>query len=220
MAKRPNEQIGQRPNSRLRVLFVELDGADSTIEEALRTVERMRRAPEAAQQLLKRIANPANDTPEQTASEDTASAEQVADQFNGDAETEQRAATKRGQGPKKDHNAGIELVGDLNFVPKNEVALKSFFTEKSPSSDMDQVLVICYYLQHTLKLANYGPGHILSGFKHVGEPIPVDLKSTIRNMKKGKAWLNFTDLKNIHTTTEGDNRVEHQLGKGENGEDV
>ena len=27
-----------------------------------------------------------------------------------------------------------------------------------------------------------------------------------------KAWLGFTDIENIHLTTEGDNRVEHELG--------
>jgi hypothetical protein len=79
---------------------------------------------------------------------------------------------------------------------------------------MDQVLVICHFLQHAVQTAQIGPGHILSGFKHVNKPVPKDLKQTIRNMKTKKAWLNFADIENIRLTTEGDNRVEHGLGKG------
>jgi len=218
MAKRQGEQSGQRPNSQLRVLFVELNGADTTIEEALRTVERMRRSPEILRQPINRITTPTSAADGQTTPEESTSCDAspiVEDYVNGgEGETENAPLRqKRGQGPKKDRNAGIELVGNLDFVPKGKPALKSFFTEKAPGSDMDQVLVICHYLQHTLELPAYGPGHILTGFKHVGERVPVDLKATIRNMKKEKAWLSITEMENIRVTTEGDNRVEHELGK-------
>ena len=72
----------------------------------------------------------------------------------------------------------------------------------------------------TLKLEPFGPAHVLTGFKHVGKPVPVDLRQTIRNMKK-KAWLNFTDIENLRVATEGENEVEFKLprsrGKGANG---
>ena len=82
---------------------------------------------------------------------------------------------------------------------------------------MDQVLVICHFLQHTLQSAQIGPGHLLSGFKHVGKQVPKDLKQTIRNMRDKKAWISFTDIENIRLTTEGENRAEHELGKSNNG---
>jgi len=124
---------------------------------------------------------------------------------------------KRGDGDPKDRNAGISLVGDIDFVPSGKPSLKDFFGEKNPGSDMDQVLVLCHFLQHTLKYPKFGPGHILSGFRHIGKPVPKDLKGTIRNMRREKVWLNFTDIEHIRLSTEGDNRVEHDLGNN-NGE--
>lgn len=121
---------------------------------------------------------------------------------------------KRGEGERKDRNAGIKLVGDIDFFPDGKLSLKDFFAEKAPTSDMDQILVLCYFLQHTVQSPQIGPGHILGGFKHVAKPVPKDLKQTIRNMKEKKAWLNFGDIETIRLTTEGENRVEHELGKG------
>jgi hypothetical protein len=221
MAKRPIEQNGQRPNSSLRVLFVELNGSDTTIEEALRTVERMRRTGENGQQANKRIANLATVADGQNGVDESIPpvTSQPGDDLvpGGNGETEivplETERPKRPPGPKRDRNSGIELVGSLNFVPEGKTALKTFFSEKSPLSDMDQVLVLCHYLQHVLQSPTFGPGHILTGFRHVGKPVPTDLRQTIRNIKKEKAWLNFTDPENIRMTTEGDNRVEHELGK-------
>lgn len=122
------------------------------------------------------------------------------------------ARRKRGEGDPKDRNAGIAPVGDIDFVPSGKPSLKALFAEKAAASDMDQILVLCHFLQHTLQLPKYGPGHILSGFKHVGKPVPKDLKATIRNMKKEKAWLSFTAMESIRLTTVGENRVEHELG--------
>src|ERR1700722_10703990 len=161
MAKRPNEVISQRPNSRLRVLFVELDGADTTIEEALRTVERMRRSPEIVRPLGQRITSSTNTVDAQSTLDELTPpdlSQTSQDQTDSDdGETEQAPSMlgerqKRGQGPKKDRNAGIELVGNLDFVPKGKPALKTFFAEKAATSDMDQVLVLCHYLQHVSEL--------------------------------------------------------------------
>ena len=224
--KRGREQSGQNPNSRLRVLFVELDGADTTIAEALRTVERMRRPSEILQQPLKRVAGSGTTADGQgpAAEQTTLDLGETAQEHagngngngNGDAETdvsEASARPKRGQGPKKDRNAGIQLVGDLDLVPNGKPALKGYFAEKAPGSDMDQVLVLCHYFQHVLQLATFGLGHILTGFRHVDEPVPVDLRGTVRHIKNSKAWLSFTDMENIRVTTQGDNRVQHELGK-------
>jgi len=81
---------------------------------------------------------------------------------------------------------------------------------------MEQILVLVHYMQHTLELPAIGPGHILTAFKHVGKPVPADLRATIRNMKNQKVWLNFTDLEAVRVTTQGDNIVEHDLGAKEN----
>jgi len=123
------------------------------------------------------------------------------------AESNDSAAvpTRKRGGPKTDRNAGIKLVPDLDFVPNGKEALKKFFAEKEPKNDMEQVLVLVYYMQHTLTLPAIGPRHILTAFKHVGKPVPVDLRATIRNIKNQKVWLNFTDWEAIRVTTQGDN---------------
>ncbi|MFT3788149.1 MAG: hypothetical protein QM770_18595 [Tepidisphaeraceae bacterium] len=120
---------------------------------------------------------------------------------------------QRGEGPSIDRNAGITLVGDIDFVPADKESLKAFFASKSPTTDMDNCLVISYYLQHTLGLSAFGFGHVLSGLKHVGKRVPKDLRQTLSNMKSQKAWIKIDAEKNIQLTTEGDNRVEHDLPK-------
>ncbi len=219
MAKRGSNQAGQRPTSSLRVLFVELNGADTTIEEALRTVERMRRPVEVLPPLLKSIANenaptaPADSTLFDTLDGiETNGVANEPDTAGDDAESGRR---RRGDGPKVDRNAGITPAGDVDFYPSDKSSLKGFFDEKCPRTDMDKALVLCYYLQETLELPQFGPGHVLAGFREVDKAVPVDLKQTLRNMrgntKRGKAWLNFTDIEKIQLSTGGINRVLHQL---------
>jgi hypothetical protein len=233
MAKRANEQIPTRSNSSLRVRWVEVEvnGADTTIEEALRAVERMRRPVIDAPPTAKRIAHTVAPVNGESAPADEPTLFDNLDQIQADGASTESAPDaprdttaradpvrkKRGEGDKKDRNAGIKPVGDIDFVPAGKQALKDFFAEKGPNSDMDQILVLCHFLQCSVQSAQISPGHILSGFKHVGEPVPKDLKQTIRNMKEKKAWLNFTDIENIRLTTEGENRVEHELGKGDAG---
>ena len=118
---------------------------------------------------------------------------------------------KRGAGPKVDRNAGLVAVPDVDFIPDDKQPLRQFFTDKSPSTDMEQVLVLCHYLQFTAEVDRYGAGHLLSAFRHVGKPIPVDLRSTLRNMKDKKGWLRFPSIDDLRLTTEGENAVEHDL---------
>jgi hypothetical protein len=229
VAKRANEHAPQRPNGSLRVRLyeVEVNGADTTIEEALRAIERMRRPVIDAPSAPKRIASSVAPVNGDTALPDDPTLFDNLDQVQADAPTAEiapdaandiagtdLARKKRGDGDRKDRNAGIKPVGDINFVPNGKQSLKAFFAAKAPDSDMDQILVLCHFLRHTVQCDQIGPGHILSGFKHVGKPVPKDLKKTIRNMKDKKAWLNFTDIENIGLTTEGDNRVEYELGNG------
>jgi len=56
---------------------------------------------------------------------------------------------------------------------------------------------------------------VMTAFKEAGKAIPVDVRQTIRNVKRSKIWLNFTDIEDVRTTTQGDNFVEHEMGKGE-----
>lgn len=78
---------------------------------------------------------------------------------------------------------------------------------------MELALVAVYYMQHKMNLAKIGPNHLMTAFKEVGKPIPVDLKQTIRNVMNRKMLLHFTDIEDIKTTTQGDNVIEHEMKK-------
>ena len=64
-------------------------------------------------------------------------------------------------------------------------------------------------------MTKIGPAHVMTALKEAGRAIPVDLRQTIRNVKKSKMWLNFADIEDIRTTTQGDNFVEHEMGASE-----
>jgi hypothetical protein len=129
------------------------------------------------------------------------------------------ARRSRGEGPKKDRNAGIELVPELDLVQEGGTSLKSFFAEKAPGTDEEKVLVFAYYLNHSAKTDQIGLGHILTCFKHMDERVPLDLRSTVRNFAKrnGKGWITSADMNDLKVPTIGENHVKHEMGKIKSG---
>jgi hypothetical protein len=121
---------------------------------------------------------------------------------------------RRGGGPRVARNASIQLVPSLDFVQEGKQPLKEFFAAKNPRTDIEQILVFGFYMQEVMELADFSPGHILSAYKHFGDlSIPLDLKGTLRNMKRDKLWLKFTDIQHMRVDTEGENYVKTVLGK-------
>ena len=221
MAKRGYEEAGV-DKGKIRLLYAEVEGNNQSLQDALKTMVTAMNRPS---QLITAPPRTVTSSPaglgaqaDQSASQEQPTAEALDDASPGESnEPPVGSVRKRGGGPKTDRNAGIKLVPDLDFVPDGKEPLKKFFAEKEPKSDMEQTLVLVYYMQHTLALPAVGPGHILTAFKHVGKPVPADLRATVRNMKNQKVWLNFTGLEAIRVTTQGDNFVEHELGPEGNG---
>jgi len=220
MAKRNSDQGSDSDKGRIRFVYAEVEGNNQSLQDLMKTMISTMNRPVQIAATPKRFTSSVQPAPSAADAEATLfNAEELADQ----EEAAEQPATlptaasrqKRGEGAKTDRNANIAVVFDLDFGPDGKPSLKEFFAEKTPDTDLDQVLVLAHYLQHTLRLSAIGPGHILTAFKHVGKPVPVDLRQTIRNMKKGKAWLNFTNIEAIRVTTEGENRVEHELGQGQ-----
>ena len=87
--------------------------------------------------------------------------------------------------------------------------------EKNPKNDIEITLVILYYMQHIMALSRIGPAHVMTAFKAAGDWFPEASSRPSRNVKKSKMWLNFSDIEDIRTTTQGDNFVEHEMGKSE-----
>ena len=123
------------------------------------------------------------------------------------------ARKARGSGPKIDRNANISLVPDLNFRPAGHPTLRDFFAEKAPSTDMEHILVVVYYMQHSMGVPKIGLRHIRTALREVSKSLPADLRQTIRNMRVNKAWVNYADLDDIKTATGGENHVLHDMGK-------
>lgn len=150
--------------------------------------------------------DPVEPTDDAVATEQTAS--------SGDGVVPPR--TPRGEGPKTDRNASIIPASDVSFRPEGKKSLQTFFSEKAPSTDMEQVLVICYWLERIAAVAAVSRGHVLSGLREVAKPIPKDLTQTIRNMGPGnkkKAWLNVSEIDKLRLSTIGSDYVDHKLGK-------
>ncbi len=235
MARGNNDREQGEEKGKIRFIIAEVEGNNQTLQDLVRTMAPMLSRPVHVQMPAKLAQNGTagaassarptepNQFNQESAAPEVSDAEEVEQPDAGAAGSTRK---KRGEGTKTERNAGISPVSDLNFVPKDKPALKAFFAEKGPATDMEQVLVVAYYLKQTLELATFGPGHIFAGFKHVSKPIPVDLRQTMRNMKpmvgtkQGKCWLNFTDVESARLTTEGENVVEHELprkGSGDTG---
>jgi hypothetical protein len=216
MAKRSNEAAPAADKAKVRVFFAEVEGNNDSVQEALKTmVSAMSRPVRVISEqngngkapLLVQQAN---------ADEVDESIEEVEDAGAVSEEPEGTNNRKpRGTGRKIDRNAGLNLVPNLNFRPDGKRSLKEFVEAKKPDSDLETVLAAVYYMQHEMLQSKISPSHVMTVFKEVGKAIPADLRQTIRNVKKTRMWLNFADIEDIRTTTQGDNFVEHEMGIGQ-----
>jgi hypothetical protein len=212
MARRGNDPTGG-DKAKVRVLFAEVDGNNESVQEALRTMV------SAMSRSVRMVHVKANGELPAIAPQDI-DADSVDDALDSDSvaeepsQSESNAGRKpRGSGPKTDRNAGIALVPDLNFRPEKHPPLREFFAGKAPSSDMEEILLVVYYMQHMMKVSKVGLGHIRTALGDVGKSIPLDLKQTIRNIRGKKAWVKYTELDDITTATAGENHVLHDMGK-------
>lgn len=208
--------------TKVRVFYAEVDGSNQSVQEMMRSLTTaMGRSPQimGPNRVLRAPNAPAGDAREN----ETAEPELVDGDLLSDTEEEATpveaspasARRRRGEGPKKDRNAGIDLVPDLDLVQENGTSLTEFFVQKKPTTAEKQVLVFAYYLKHHVKVSPIGPGHILTCYTHLELRKPLDLKQTIRNFAKNKGWLTCADMNDLKLTTAGENHVKHELGKGD-----
>jgi len=214
MGKRNNDPISGMDKAKVRVFFAEVEGNNESVQEALKT-------------MVSAMSRPVRVISEQRANgkaavllshADGQEVEEATDQVEEAEAPEEESAPltprkPRGTGNKVDRNAGLNLVPNLDFRPKDAQSLEAFMDEKSPKSDMELTLATVYYMQHTIELTKIGPSHVLTALRDVKKLIPVDVRQTIRNVKSKKMWLNYSDIDDIRTTTQGDNFVEHEMGR-------
>jgi hypothetical protein len=216
MAKRSNDPASSLNRAKVRVFCAEVEGSNESVQEALKTMVLAMSRP--VRVISEQKANgKAPVLLEQPDVEELGEEIGELDEAPSSAEdsASQSSRKPRGAGKKVDRNAGLELVPDLNFRPNGKQTLKEFVEQKRPKNDVESVLVLLHYMQHSMGLSKIGPAHVMTAFKEVGKPIPADLKQTIRNIKKSKMLLNFTDIEDVRMTTQGDNFVEHEMGTSE-----
>ncbi len=214
MAKRVSDQTVVPDRAKVRVIFAEVEGNNESVQEALRTMVSAMSRPVKIVSEPRLAENGASLLGQAEASIDEEAAQHVEEvEAPSDAQPSNSERAPRGSGKKIDRNAGLQLVPNLNFRLTGEKSFKDFVSEKDPKNDVDVVLLALYYMQHVMKLQKIGPNHLMTAFKEVGKPIPLDLKQTIRNVMNRKMFLNFSDIDDIRTTTQGDNVVEHEMGK-------
>jgi len=214
MAKRSNEPILTGDKAKVRVFFAEVEGNNESVQEALKTmVSAMNRSVRVSHQ--KSNGATATLLPQADIDEVAEAIDEEEEAEALDELTTSNVRKPRGTGKKVDRNAGLSLVPDLNFRLEGKQSLREFVKKKNPKNDLEATLAMVYYMQHMMTLSTIGSSHVMTAFKEVEMPIPVDLRQTIRNVKKSKMWLNFNDLDDIRTTTQGDNFVEHEMGKSE-----
>jgi hypothetical protein len=218
MARRGSEPPSGSDRAKVRVFFAEVEGNNESVQEALKTmVSAMSRPVRVISEA--KVNGKAGALLQQADAEEVEEAIPSAEDDENETLSVEPASSNarrpRGSGKKTDRNAGIELVPNLDFRPSGEPTLKEFVEGKNPKNDLEAALVAVYYMQHFMKVAKIGPSHVMTAFKEVGKAIPVDLKQTIRNIKKTKVWLNFTDIEDVRTTTQGDNFVDHEMGKSD-----
>lgn len=214
MAKRSGEPASGTDKAKVRVFFAEVEGNNESVQEALKTmVSAMSRPVRVISDQKVNGRPPA--LIENVDVEQVEDAPDLVDEVDSSEEepSSQTARKPRGTGKKVDRNAGLELVPNLNFRPVGKQAFKEFVQHKDPKNDVEMVVVALHYMQHLMELPTTGPSHVMTAFKEAGKAIPVDLRQTIRNVKKAKMWVNFTDIEDVKTTTQGDNFVEHEMGK-------
>lgn len=216
MAKRNNEPASGADKAKVRVFFAEVEGNNDSVQEALKTMVSAMSRPVRVVSEQQTNGKAAVLLQQDNAQESEESIDQIEEaDAVGDESTAANARKPRGTGKKTDRNAGLNLVPDLDFRLDGKQPLKEFVAEKGPENDIETVLVAVYYMQHVMGLTPINASHVMTVFKEAGKAIPVDLRQTIRNVKKSRMWLNFADLDDIRTTTQGDNFVEHEMGKNE-----
>lgn len=105
-----------------------------------------------------------------------------------------------------------QIVKDLDLSAKGEKeALKSFYTKKSPSTAMERNAVFVYYLEKIADIKSIGVNHIYTCYKDVNEKVPGALRQSLLDTSFRKGWIDTKSIDDITITTQGENRVEHEL---------
>lgn len=211
MAKRSSDHEARPDKGKIRILYLEVDGNNDSIQEALKTMVATMNKPAHIVGPARTVSQVQGNIVDGAIADTSVDESDEMEEQEDTADEEVQTVKRRVKGPKVDRNASIALVPDLNFRPNGKPSLRDFVSEKQPKGDTEHVVVFVYYLERMMEVKAISPGHVRTAFKDVNVSIPVDLKGTIRNLRRDKAWLKFSDIEDIKIATAGENFVEHDM---------
>ncbi len=121
---------------------------------------------------------------------------------------------KRANGSKttSKRKESYQIVKDLDLSAKGgKEALKSYYSEKAPSTAMERNTLFVYYLEKIASAKAISVNHIYTCYKDVNEKVPGALRQSLLDTSYKKGWIDTKSMENITITTHGENLVEHTL---------
>lgn len=223
MVRRAGDHENASDKGRVRIILVELEGNNASLQEGIRTLTAALRPPTAAAS-DRRIAPPAPPAqrvaaqPEvQPSAEMGAADEEAADGVVAEGDTALTSGgstrSKRSDGPPRDRNAGLAIDKSLGLRPEGKDSLRDFYERKSPPTLQSRLAVFVYYLKNTLEIEKVSVGQVFTCFKEVGVRVPSDLPQALRNVANHKGWVDSADRDDLQITSRGQEFVEHDLPK-------
>lgn len=123
-----------------------------------------------------------------------------------------KKVTNKGAAPASGKKTVISMDKSLNLNPSGKASAEDFVAAKKPSNVQEKCVVACFYLRDMISVAQVNVSGVYTFFKHVGWPLPKDLKNALQ--KAGSSgWLDTADSEHILITSTGENLVEHKLPK-------
>ena len=189
---------------RIRVFFAEIEGDDDTIQDGLRALTGA--VSKTFQPKVVLLPNPTGDS-------DQPSVEMIEDIVE-DAVDESdiiEPVKRKKAGNGKSKPPKLSLVSDLDLRPDGKSDLRTFYSEKNPKTQHEQVAVIVYYLKRILEEPAISADHVYTCLKDVDKKVPARLPTVIRNCASQRGWVDSSKSKDLKITTNGENYVEHDL---------
>lgn len=110
---------------------------------------------------------------------------------------------------KKGSLDSYSVVTSLNLSPDGKESLKDFLSKRNAKSAMELNAIFVYYLEKIIGISAISPDHIYTCYKIVNKKFPSQLRQSLADTKRRKAWIETADMENIKIAPTGENFVEH-----------
>lgn len=214
-ARRPED----RGNSSLEFVWVRLNGSDTTIEGALRTVQQMRNGNQPVQRQLpnkpeKGLPGKKNGS---NHDDDTLFPEEPVDAEVVEAHTEPAPAQPAPRQPARKSRLP-KGIADLDF---NSAAptFRDFVAEKKPKDQFDWYLLVAYWMKKYKQIDEIGLPHVVTAKQYIGPDgdwgsLPEDAGQPFRDGRRASHGIFEKGSRNglSKITKTGEDRVD-RMGK-------